>query len=178
MAIPVNNDGRQPVAPAWLLRAVEPGDAEALCRLANLPAVRCGTLRIPFDTPGFWRERIAACGPEATWIVAEVAGAVVGHGNLFAGTKPRVAHVGQILAMVVHDDFAGRGIGTAILAALLDVADNWRGLKRLELDVFADNQPAIRLYERHGFAVEGRRIKAALTDGAYVDMLSMARLRF
>lgn len=160
------------------LRAVEPSDAEALCRLGNLPAVRRGTLRIPFDTPGFWRDRIAACGPEVTWIAAEVDGAVVGHGNLFAGTKARVAHVGHILAMVVHDEFAGRGIGTAMLAALLDVADHWRGLKRLELDVFADNEPAIRLYERHGFAAEGRKVKAALTDGAYVDMLAMARLRF
>lgn len=160
-----------------VLRSVEPGDAEALCRLGNLPTVRRGTLRIPFDTPGFWRDRIAACGPEATWVVAEVDGAVVGHGNLFAGTSPRRAHVGSILALVVHDDFAGRGIGTAILTALLDVADNWRGLKRLELDVFADNEPAVRLYERHGFAVEGRRVKAALTDGAYVDMLAMARLR-
>ena len=44
--------------------------------------------------------------------------------------------------------------------------------------MFAGNAPAIRLYERHGFAVEGRKAKAALTDGAYVDMLSMARLRF
>ena len=78
----------------------------------------------------------------------------------------------------VRDDCTGRGVGSAILAALLDVADNWRGLTRLQLSVFAGNTAAIRLYEKHGFQIEGRAVKAALVDGVYTDALWMARLRF
>lgn len=160
------------------LRAAGPHDAEALCRLGNMPGVRAGTLRLPFDTPAFWQQRLAESRAESTWIVAEVDGVVVGHGNLIARTRPRIDHVGAIGVLAVQDDRAGRGIGSAILAALLGVADDWRGLKRVELEVFAGNAPAIRLYERHGFTIEGRRVKAAYNDGGYADLLMMARLRF
>jgi putative acetyltransferase len=166
------NAGR--VAPA--LRAIRPDDAGAIARIANLPGYRRGTLRIPFTPAEHWQKRIAASGDQ-TWIVAELDGAVVGHGALMPRTAPRLAHVGEIV-MGVDDAFVGRGIGSAILAALLDVADNWRGLKRIELEVYVDNEPAIRLYRRHGFEIEGRRVKSAFTDGAYVDTLVMARLRF
>ena len=159
------------------LRAIEPADAEAACRMANLPGFRRGTLRMPFESVELWRKAIADVRPEHTWLVADVDGVVVGQGSLFRRTRPRIAHLGDV-ALGVHDGFTGRGIGTAILTALLDLADNWHGLKRLELEVYADNDTAHRLYLRHGFEVEGRRVKAALTDGRYVDTVTMARLRF
>ena len=52
-------------------------------------------------------------------------------------------------------NFQGRGIGSALMAALVDVADNWLDLKRLELKVYVDSAPAIRLYQKVGFEVEG-----------------------
>lgn len=132
---------------------------------------------MPFETVESWEKRIAKAGADDTWIVAEVDGKVVGHGNLIVRSTPRRAHIGEI-AMGVADDFAGRGIGTAILSALLDVADNWRGLKRIELTVYAENEAAIRLYAAHGFEVEGRHVKAGFSEGGYHDVLTMARLRF
>jgi putative acetyltransferase len=57
--------------------------------------------------------------------------------------------------MGVHDDFNGRGIGSALLAELIEAADEWLAIKRLELTVFTDNAPAIRLYEKFGFEMEG-----------------------
>lgn len=159
------------------LRAVRPDDAAALCAMANMPGFRRGTLRMPFEMVESWEKRIARTGRDDTWIVAEVEGKVVGHGNLVVRSASRRAHIGEI-AMGVADDFVGQGIGTAILSALLDVADNWRGLKRVELTVYADNELAIRLYTRHGFKVEGRHIKAGFSEGKYHDLLTMARLRF
>ncbi|MGB3386889.1 MAG: GNAT family N-acetyltransferase [Pseudaminobacter sp.] len=170
-----SSSARERVEPA--LRAIRPGDAEALCAMANMPGFRRGTLRMPFETVESWGKRIAKVGADDTWIVAELEGKVIGHGNLMVCSNPRRAHIGEI-AMGVADDFTGRGIGTAILAALLDVADNWRGLKRVELTVYADNEPAIRLYTRCGFEVEGRHVKAGFSDGKYHDLLTMARLRF
>jgi putative acetyltransferase len=166
-----------PSISAPILRAIRPSDAEALCAMANLPGFRRGTLRLPFETVESWEKRIAKASAGDTWIVAEVEGKVVGHGNLMVRSNPRRAHIGEI-AMGVDDDFVGRGIGISILSALLDVADNWRGLKRLELTVYADNEPAIRLYTACGFEVEGRHVKAGFSEGKYHDLLTMARLRF
>ena len=79
--------------------------------------------------------------------------------------------------MGVHDDFAGRGAGRALLAGLLEQADRWLALTCVELTVWADNARAIALYERAGFTREGLHKAYAWRDGAYVDALSMARLR-
>jgi L-phenylalanine/L-methionine N-acetyltransferase len=41
------------------------------------------------------------------------------------------------------------------MQATVDLADKWLNLTRLELEVYTDNEPAIRLYKKFGFAVEG-----------------------
>ncbi|NRP69992.1 hypothetical protein ILFOPFJJ_00869 [Ensifer psoraleae] len=61
---------------------------------------------------------------------------------------------------------------------LVDAADNWLGFKRLELTVYTDDAPAIRLYEKFGFEREGIRRSFAFKGGTYVDALSMDRVLF
>jgi len=78
--------------------------------------------------------------------------------------------------MGVHDDFCRRGIGSALLGALVEAADGWLNIKRLQLTVYTDNETAIRLYRRFGFEEEGVSRAFAFRDGAYVDALAMARL--
>ena len=63
------------------------------------------------------------------------------------------------------------------MSTLADISDNWLDLKRLELTVYVDNEPAIRLYRKFGFEVEGTRRADTFRDGTYVDSLFMARLR-
>ncbi|HET6971680.1 MAG TPA: GNAT family N-acetyltransferase, partial [Phenylobacterium sp.] len=77
----------------------------------------------------------------------------------------------------VHDAWAGRGVGTALMAAVVDLADNWLQVRRLELSVYADNARAIALYERFGFEREGLNRDYAWRNGAFVDSIAMARLR-
>ena len=84
---------------------------------------------------------------------------------------------GSEVGMSVRDDWQGRGVGTELLKAAIDLAERWLNLTRLELFVFTDNKPAIRLYERFGFAVEGTLRQYAYRDGRFVDALAMARLR-
>jgi putative acetyltransferase len=79
--------------------------------------------------------------------------------------------------MAVRDDWQGKGIGTELVKAALDLADNWLNLTRLELDVFVENTPAIRLYKKFGFTIEGTKVDFAFRDGQYVDTYIMARLR-
>lgn len=159
-----------------VLRAARPGDAEALAWIANQPGVRRGTLRLPFETPEYWQKRLADCEAEgARMIVAEWDGRVVADAGLHPARSPRLAHSAG-LGISVADAYVGRGIGTALLAALIDLSDNWLGLRRLELEVFSDNLAAIALYERFGFVREGLKIKAALSEGVYKDIVVMGRI--
>jgi putative acetyltransferase len=57
------------------------------------------------------------------------------------------------------------------------LADKWPNLTRLELEVYADNEAAVRLYERYGFEREGTLRQHAFRGGHYVDTYAMARLR-
>jgi putative acetyltransferase len=79
--------------------------------------------------------------------------------------------------MTVRDDWQGRGVGTKLLQAALDLADRWLALRRVQLTVYVDNEPALRLYRKHGFEVEGTLRQIAFRDGEYVDGFLMARLR-
>ena len=62
------------------------------------------------------------------------------------------------------------------MAALVDWADQWANLLRLELTVYTDNEHAIALYRRFGFVIEGTHRAYALRRGVYVDAHCMARL--
>jgi putative acetyltransferase len=90
--------------------------------------------------------------------------------------QPRRKHAGE-LGMAVRDDWQGRGVGTALLQAALELADGWLNLSRLELVVWCDNEPALRLYRRHGFEVEGTLRRYGWRDGREVDALILGRLR-
>ncbi len=78
--------------------------------------------------------------------------------------------------MLVHDDYQGQGIGSKLVEAALDLAENWLNLKRIELTVYTDNAPAIHLYEKYSFVIEGTMRKYAFRDGQYVDVYAMAKI--
>ncbi len=162
--------------PAGLLvRAVQPKDAEAVAELMNLPGYRWGTLRLPFQTPDEVRARIEKAGPNSLGLVALANGQVVGNAGL-ERSPGRRAHVGSI-GMGVHDSWVGRSIGKTLLTALLEAADNWLGVLRLELTVWTDNEPALALYQACGFVIEGTHRAYGFRDGRYADAHTMARLR-
>jgi putative acetyltransferase len=63
------------------------------------------------------------------------------------------------------------------MRAAVGLADRWLNLERLELEVYTDNEPAVRLYQKFGFAIEGTLARYAFRDGRYADAYLMARLR-
>lgn len=164
------------VPPNLVIRPVHQGDLPALFEIVTMPGFRAGTLRLPFQRFSDTEKWFAAIGPEDISIVAELEGKVVGDAGIrrFAGRRAHVARIG----MGLHDDYHRRGIGSALLAAIIDAADNWHDIRRLELEVFADNAAAIRLYRKFGFQEEGLLRGYAYRNGTYADALLMARLRF
>jgi putative acetyltransferase len=78
---------------------------------------------------------------------------------------------------MVHDRYQGLGLGEALMKAAIDLADKWLNVRRIELTVFTDNQPALALYRKFGFATEGILRQYAFRDGEFVDAYTMARLR-
>jgi putative acetyltransferase len=158
------------------IRRVEPSDYKAVCEVHAQPNALRGTLQTPFPSEEKWKERLAKFGERDYGLVACVEGEIVGMLGLQAGSSPRRAHVGHIW-MAVHDRWAGKGVGTALMKAAIDLADNWLNLSRLELTVYTDNEPALRLYKKLGFEIEGTLRKYAFRDGQYVDAYTMARVR-
>jgi putative acetyltransferase len=158
-----------------IIRRTEPGDYEAIHKIFTCPRVIWGTLQVPYPSIDAWRKRLAE-PPEGFFsLVACVDGEVVGQIGLQTfPNRPRRRHAGEI-GMMVRDDWQGKGIGTALMQAIVDLADKWLNLYRLELDVYTDNEPAIRLYKKFGFEIEGTRIGEAFRDGQFVDTYAMAR---
>lgn len=103
-------------------------------------------------------------------LVAEVDGRVVG--LLTAEDYHGIASLGMMLL----PDWRGRGIGPRLLDELVAWARR-RGAHKLSLQVWPHNTGAIRLYERYGFAVEGRlRRHWRRANGELWDALVMGLL--
>lgn len=99
---------------------------------------------------------------------------IVGWCDIGVSEHEGFTHAGR-LGMGVLKEYRGQGIGSRLLEESLSEARN-RGLGRVELDVFASNTPAIRLYKKFEFQVEGRKRKARKLDGHYDDLIVMAIL--
>ncbi len=99
---------------------------------------------------------------------------VVGWCDISPLEREGFRHCGR-LGMGVRADARRRGIGTRLIERTVRAAIEM-GLERIELEVYASNEPAIRLYEKVGFVVEGTKVRARKLEGAYDDMIEMALL--
>jgi putative acetyltransferase len=160
------------------IRHIEPGDYESMQQIYSGPKVVWGTLQLPYASAEMWRKRLAEPPPGLFGLVASVEDEeLVGHLGLHTyPNQLRRRHVGQI-GMAVRDDWQGKGVGTALMQAAIELADKWLNLTRLELEVYTDNAPAVRLYKKCGFTIEGTLVRFAYRDSQYVDAYSMARIR-
>jgi len=80
------------------------------------------------------------------------------------------------MSMAVSEAYQGQGVGSALLSAIIDLANNWLAIKRIEIQVFTDNTSAIDLYKRHGFDIEGTARNYAFQNGHYANAYLMAHV--
>ncbi len=120
----------------------------------DVPAVAALEREI-FSAP--WTEQGFRDALEQTtnrFFVAEQSGSatsIVGYCGLYvAGDE------GEITNVAVTEEMRRRGIGKKLLTETLAEA-GYAGVRNIFLEVRASNEPAIRLYEKHGFTPCGTR---------------------
>jgi ribosomal-protein-alanine N-acetyltransferase len=114
-----------------------------------------------------YREELADTAGTRHYFLVEEDGLLIGWAGLAT-----VGGQGDVLTIGVRPESQGRGVGTRLLAALLDEA-TVRGCGEVFLEVRADNDRARRLYERFGFASVGIRKRYYQPSG--VDAIVMVR---
>lgn len=163
-----------------IIREARPDDAGQLIayiqRLIGEPGIN-----IPLTPAEFTlsveeeREFLAksAAAPNSIFLLAEVDGEIVGEINCRGGTRQATRHA-VTLGISVRQEWRGQGVGAALMAEAITWAKQTGIVTRIELQVYARNEPAIILYKKFGFEVEGRRRRVIFQDGEYLDDLIMA----
>jgi putative acetyltransferase len=160
-----------------IIRPLRLSDIEDMYEIMHMPNVLWGTAHLPSTSLEAWRKTIERwLNDEHVHVfVADVGGKAVGAIHLKVGIG-RESHVGTI-SMAVHDMYQGQSIGKMLMLTVIDLADNWLNLLRLQLEVYTDNERAVNLYKRFDFDIEGRKRCDGFRAGAYIDSYVMGRLR-
>lgn len=158
-----------------VVRPARPDDAEPFAAIVAAVAAEGDTILMeaPVDVAAFsLRVRQTIRDPDHVVLLLVDGNDVVG----CLGLHPTSAEGVSTLGMAVLERSRGRGGGSALLDAALEEARE-RRIHKVELEVFAENAPAIGLYASRGFAVEGvRREHHLRRDGRRRSTLLMALL--
>jgi RimJ/RimL family protein N-acetyltransferase len=110
--------------------------------------------------------------PSNFYLVAEAAGEIAGTLTFSTGKRPRLQHAGEF-GMTVLRKYWNLGIGSHMLASLIEWARQSGTIRKINLRVRVDNLPAIHLYEKYGFVQEGRLTREFYLHGQFVDVYIM-----
>jgi putative acetyltransferase len=165
----------------FYIRPIRTGDGAGINELRRMVGVFENILGIPSERVMRNEDYIAKMDENTHSFVAILKDSsgneiIIGNAGLTVSSNHRERHSAGI-GMMVHKDFQSMGVGTKLLQSLLDIADNWLMLIRVELSVFVDNEIAIALYKNFGFSIEGTKKKAAIRNGVYIDEFIMARVK-
>lgn len=164
-----------------VIRPAAANDAQDIHQMRQHPDVMRNMLATPGEPLSSVQEYLATQGFNNHIFVAEIMmdggqKKVVGSAGLHIETSLRRRHSAGV-AVMVHADYHRQGIGQVLMGTLLDLADQFLMLKRVELTVFVDNEKAIALYKKMGFEVEGTKRCAVVRNGVFADEYMMARVR-
>lgn len=87
----------------------------------------------------------------------------------------RTSHIAYLGGVAIAPEFGGRGLGTSMMKAILEMARRQR-IKRIELSTSVNNERAAHLYEKCGFQREGilRQYTYLASEDRYIDEVLMS----
>lgn len=112
--------------------------------------------------------------PDDLLLIANWRGQFAGAVNLFRGEAHTLHRHVADLGLFVLRPYRHQGIGTRLMEKTLEWATK-SALEKITLSVFANNQPAIHLYQRFGFKLEGCLERHIKSDYEYIDLWLMSR---
>jgi phosphinothricin acetyltransferase len=161
--------------PIAIRRATE-HDIPAITRIYNQGiADRLATLETEPRTEEERRAWLAGRDERHPVLVAERAGQVVGWGSLNVFNPRHAYRFVADFSVYVAREARGRGVGGALLPALIAEARRL-GYHKLVLAAFPFNAAGMRLYRRHGFRDVGTYHQQGVLDGRWVDTIVMELL--
>ncbi len=105
----------------------------------------------------------------------EATGKLIGMCGLFR--QDQIGRTAELGITIGVREYWGRGFGREAVRLLVDYAFSMRNIRKVHLSVHATNPRAIRSYTAAGFVEEGRLQQHVWSNGAYVDLVLMGRLR-
>lgn len=159
-----------------IIRPTQVSDAAALCDIYSQPQAQRETLQLPKPSVVMWTKRLESMPQGVYSFVAEIDGRVVGNIGFEHSQRPRTAHCASF-GLGVHDDFHGRGVASKLIETVLDLADNWLQIKRVQIEVNSDNEKAIACYKKFDFKIEGEAKWGSFRDGQLINTYYMARIQ-
>jgi putative acetyltransferase len=159
------------------IRHAEDRDAASVHDIMVSSHVVAGSMRLPYQPLSYVQKRLAT--ENGVYKLVAVCGEeVVGYCELVTHPdNPRHAHAGEINMIITAAHWQGKGIGRALMQAMVDLADEWLRLTRLGLVVWTTNAHAIRLYESFGFKIEGTMPAFVFARGVFIDAYMMGRVK-
>ncbi len=161
------------------LRAFERDDLDANHAFVNdYETVRGMISGIPFpssvaDEQRWLEQQTSYTRGEYQFAIEDGGGDLVGRcGVIRLDWKNRVAEV----AIMLGAPYRGRGYGTEAMALLTSFCFREMNLHKVKVSVFDFNAAAIRCYEKCGFVREGVLRGEIFRDGAYRDVVLMAKI--
>jgi RimJ/RimL family protein N-acetyltransferase len=161
------------------LRPFCEADLARLIAWRNDPAVRDGALWPvePFgpEEASRWLDAVTGSGDGRRLVLAiELAESARLVGLTHLSRIDRASGTGYFGIVVGERDVWGHGVARQALAAMLERAAGL-GLRKVLLEVAADNTRALEIYRRSGFETEGVLKRQVRRGDRYEDVLLMAR---
>lgn len=157
------------------IRHSRDSDIEQIQLIYAEPSCYAATLQLPFPPLSLWQKRLDALPEGSFSLVACRADDILGQLGIEARNNARRRHAANI-GMAVKPSARRQGVGSALVAAAIDLAERWLAIRRIELEVYTDNAAAIALYKKFGFVVEGTLRQYAFRNGEVVDVHVMSRV--
>ncbi len=111
--------------------------------------------------------------PQARFVFVDN-GIVVGWAALSPVSTRKVYEGVAEVSVYTDTNFLGKGIGSQLMEALI-ISSEEHGIWSLFSSIFPENQRTIKLHEKFGFRVIGKREKIAKLDDKWRDTLLLER---